>query len=197
MDIYTLIAVASGWLLNELSQFLRRRRENRMILNQAWFTVMTMVFVLRQKGLILASIANYSELTILGQRIAKTVLVDEHTDTNAFREKLMQSVDTVARYDPFIAMDLRSIIDLASTITDKDILAGTNEISEELPLELISKSVQVFSSAIEKLLFKIVFRTNFRLWFQLHYRKWKDRKDDNKNVADSVWPDIFSNLRRK
>lgn len=196
MDLGTLIAVATGWLLNELSQFFRRRRENRMALNQALFAVMTMVFVLRQKGLILASIVNYAELTTPGKRIASSVLVDDYTDTEAFRERLRQSIDIVARYDPFIAMDLRILLNTASTFAEKDTLTVNEKLGEPV-LEIFSKAVQVFSDSIEQLLLKLAFRTNLRLWLQLHYRKWKERKEEKKGVADSIWPSFFRGFQRK
>lgn len=192
--LITLFIAFFGWLLNELSQFFRYKKEDKKTANQALFYLIDLKFILEQTKDIIAAAKNHEELSPIAKRSFNSLVSDERLNSSSFGQNLEESVKLVSKIDPLLAQEMRVSVEGAE-IFKKDYLKFNNE--RKMPstdkefLDLNYQSLEAFAKNIDKFTRTLAFRKSKITWLRMHLRRW-----ENTSKPNELWSRHFSELNK-
>lgn len=198
--VLPLIAVGLGWLLSELGNSFRRRREDRRLLRKALFPLIDLLFLIDQQRSLVENALKHYAPTPTYQHLAKTILVRSpaYTDdiSSAKLEKaLRDGVEMISGYDPFIAQDLKVCVDMTSIASFPFLRKDDEEITCST-LQTHLNSAQLLFNSVDQMLRRLAFRYDKRIWIRLHYQRLVVNRN-RKSKTVKTWDDLFRSASLK
>lgn len=200
--IVPLLAVALGWLLNELSSLVRLRREDRRTAGP----VLTDLLEIRHRLLTLnEAVREYvkelgkhlqlpSQAQLQFQQYLQTLLQTSFPQSPRFIEKYEEAVSTLARVDPIRAFRLRSQPLIAPFLDWLQSLAASTETDAQIwstvfEPELLGK----FKPHIEELILDVARAHGWLTWWRARRRLRQPALSE----ADKKWiSDLIEKLKK-
>lgn len=190
--LLTIVAVIAGWLLNEVSQFFKYKREDKKTVNAALFNLLDLKFILEQLQEIIVAGIQQRHLSPLARKFFNNLIKDDRFNSEKFKEKLDHSVDEISKVDPLTAQKLRVYIDGAQ-IFQHDILSlrdhDVDMQKEELKIK--AQAIELFIQRIDRLIKKLSFRKSKIAWLKIHYSMLKGSKTNS-----PLWSGFFEDLNQ-
>jgi len=189
--LLTVLTIAFGWCLNELSQFLRFKREDKRLMNEALFFLIDLSFMLDQLRELVLAAKKQEKLSPLSKRSFNSLINDENLNSKSFKTNLKNTVKVISKFDPVLAQEMRVTVD-GINIFDNNFLGfkdSGNRIDEQFLLETNDMAFKIFSKKIQEFTRKLAFRKNKLIWLKIHIMNLRKQKNDN-----NLWANHFEEL---
>jgi hypothetical protein len=174
--LLTALTIAFGWCLNELSQFLRFKREDKRLINEALFFLIDLSFMLDQLRELVLAAKKQENLSSLSKRSFNSLLNDENLNS---------------KFDPVLAQEMRVTVD-GVNMFDNSFLGlkdPGNQMDEQFLLDMNDMAFELFSKKIQEFTRKLAFRKSKLTWLKIHISNFRERKNDN-----NLWANHFEEL---
>jgi len=191
--LLTVLTIAFGWSLNELSQFLRFKREDKRLINEALFFLIDLSFMLDQLRELVLAAKKQEKLSSLSKRLFNSLINDENLNSKSFKSNLKNTVKVISKFDPLLAQEMRVTVD-GVDIFDKNFLKFKESgigIDEQSLLDINDMGLDLFSKKIQEFTRKLAFRKNKLMWLKTHILNFRERKND-----DNLWAKHFEELNK-
>ena len=169
--IITLLAVALGWLLNELSTLLRLRREDR----RAAGPVLTDLLEIRHRlvalDAVVAELGKRFEVPPQGRLLLQRFLQTLIPEAPKFVETYEAAVSTLARVDPIIAFRVRGQPWIAPLLARLRALAAFDQAGAEFWSAVVEPGVlTLLRPGLEELILDVARAHGWRTWWRVRRR---------------------------
>jgi|TARA_R100001143_G_C3360441_1_gene135114 hypothetical protein len=189
--LLTALTIAFGWCLNELSQFLRFKREDKRLINEALFFLIDLSFMLDQLRELVLAAKKQENLSSLSKRSFNSLLNDENLNSKSFKSNLKKTVKVISKFDPVLAQEMRVTVD-GVNMFDNSFLGlkdPGNQMDEQFLLDMNDMAFELFSKKIQEFTRKLAFRKSKLTWLKIHISNFRERKNDN-----NLWANHFEEL---
>ena len=183
------IGVIVGWLLNELSQIFKSRREARRVINKSLYSLLDLLLMLNQKKSLLKSALKPNKLDDFQRDILVRLFEDRRFNSDDFKKKLLQTINDLAEIDPILCQAL--MINSESVyIFGKIKNSETHDLPDRNNMEFMYQTLEVFTKQLEILTRKLI--TKHSIWMRVRYEIYK-----RKNLGDDKvpWDPIFQDQK--
>lgn len=183
------IGVIIGWLLNELSQLFKNKRETRRIINESLYSLLNLLLMLNHKKNLVKSALQSDKLDKFQAEILAKLFEDRRFNSDDFKKKLLQTINEMAKIDPILCqafmLNFESVTLFGSIRTSEPL-----KIPNKDGLESIYQMLDVFTTQLEFLTRKLIAKHSIvmRIRYELYKRK---------NLGDEKvpWDPIFQNQK--
>lgn len=189
-EIYIpLFGVFMGWFLNELSQALRRSRENKPFLSQAISSICWILFILERRRDYLNNVIQANRISDKGLEVLKFLTTTEDDEIETIKQKSKNAISNLEMFEPFMAHEISFFINSAI----KSIEENQNDFDRFGPdLQYIKDHVAILNIDIKKFKYfikSLSLKHSICLYIQflIEIRK-------NKQNRESPFREIFENI---
>ncbi len=183
------IGVIVGWLLNELSQIFKSRRETRRVINRSLYSLLNLLLMLNHKKSLLKSALKPDKLDEFQADILARLFEDRSFDSDDFKKKLLQTINDLAEIDPILCQAL--MINSESVyLFGKIRKSEAHGVPDKNNLEIMYQSLDVFTKQLEFLTRKLIAKHSIVMRIRYEIYKRKNLGDDK-----VPWDPIFQNKK--
>ena len=182
------IGVIVGWLLSELSQLFKSRRENRRLINKSLYSLLDLLFILNQKKSLLGSAIKADKLTGMQCDIVGMLFEDNRFSSDEFKSKIFQTINDLAEVDPILCQGLRIQAE-AVLMFDRMRSYESNVTLNKKGIESEYKVLKVFTRQMEILVKKVV--NKHSLLMRVRYEIYKRH---NLSEGKAAWNILFQDM---
>lgn len=178
-----LIGVLIGWFLNEISQFLKFKRENKKINSNTIFVLNDIIYNLKNKRSVLLGAVKLSEYPEESKEIIQQLYKDKLISTSEYTLKINDCILNISHIDPDLALNIKLYTDGIDTF--KEFFNNTD--SNEMTRQKISyklKMLNLWIAALEHLADKLIFQYSLTMYVKRKLRQKlnSENEDDFYNV---------------
>jgi hypothetical protein len=182
--ISTVIGVFIGWLLTEVSSYLRNRYRDKRSIREAIYTSYELRFRLQQMIPILKAASESNLNSVNNQKMIKAMMEDEKENINNLITDIKSSIKTISVLDPFLALELNIAM-------NKDFYFGKygpveKAINTKEYIDLQLKLCVTYEKYIGRIIKKLLWSNDKINFIKFIYR---DKKDSKKSID---WSNLFS-----
>jgi hypothetical protein len=178
MKTDTLIVVGSlffGWLLNEISQEIRYRRENRKSLNESIFHLMNLKLKLEEMIPIWDGIRNRCGLNNYEKELVLSLLENEEITSIEYFEKTEKTILDLAKVDPYLSLNLKCMYEIINDNDAKKVLDSPVDSFQKM-IEIKKRTIEIAIKSISINLKRLMLRKSPLLYLRMMYC-------DRKNIS--------------
>ena len=181
------IGIVVGWFLNEISRIIKYKQENKKIFCTSLYSLIELLFILKQKKDMLASAAKANTISDVQFYLIKGLFENEKFKSQEFKKTVNEAVVSISQLDPILAIELEAF---ASGVDMFDSLNLTIYQEENLS-EKFQKHLQLIDTFIIKIdSFVVKLCMKHSLYLLLKYKLYKQR-----NLKKSSWDCIFDSIK--
>jgi hypothetical protein len=175
LNLLPLIGVVLGWTLNELSQYIRIRRDQRTILCQSLNALIDLRFAISRRVSYFSAVASAGKISSVGQDVLKDFVNDKRVSSDTIKDKIIKSCALLQNIAPLEAYEIEnktgSIFDLMEV--------NHNRInSRDITIDDVNLELQTMNVMLKCLDYDIKqLSKRYSLLFSLKYKKYVKRAD--------------------
>lgn len=188
--IFPLIGVFIGWLLSELSQFFKERRENKRIAKRTVFFLIEIKLYLSFIDPIIKNILQTTSLKKDFNDILKEIFENKEYTSDYFEKLTSDSISNLSSLNPYLALSFKQLMTNSMKIMSKNFISQHLNPLNKNVIQLINDGINLTITDIDDLIKKLSFRYNLFFWF---CEKIKTLK--RKNKIDH-WQNLFSKFNK-
>ncbi|TAL62638.1 MAG: hypothetical protein EPN88_13125 [Bacteroidetes bacterium] len=156
--IFPLIGVFIGWLLSELSQLFKERRENKRIDRITIFFLIEIKLYLAFISPILNNILKVNSLEIDFNEILKEIFENKEFTSDYFDKLSSDSISNLSSLNPCFALHFKHLMNNSKKILYGNFISQHLNPLNKIGLKLINDGLDLTLSDVNKLIKKLSFR---------------------------------------
>jgi hypothetical protein len=188
--ILPLIGVFVGWLLSELSQLFKERRENKRIAKRTIFFLIEIKLYLSFLVPILKNILQTTSLKKDFSEILKEIFENKDYTSDYFEKLSSDSISNLSSLNPYLALNFKQLMANAKKILSKNFISQHLNPLNKNGIQLINDGINLTLLDIDDLIRKLSFRYNIFFWFREKFKIFK-----GKNKIDH-WQNLFAKFNK-
>jgi hypothetical protein len=185
--ILALLSVATGWLLNEVSQFISGRRKTKRRIRVALFSLVELRKTLMDDKAVLEEASGDGSLPREYFRILDIVLEDEWTESNDFKQKMKEILDEIAKIDPYLAHEVRVGAYGMLAIRNRDMTDWSDGDFQEGGVILRRAAATQGVTFLGEVIRKLALRHSVWMWCKVRYNQHNES-------ASTMMPEVIKDL---
>jgi hypothetical protein len=178
MKTDTLIVVASlvlGWLLNELSQIIGYRRENKKNMNESIYHLMNLKIKLEEMIPIWDGIKIRYKLNTSEKELVLSLLGSEEITSKQFIETMNKALLDIAKVDPYISLNLKVACGMIELNDAKMVLDSPIDSFKEM-IDIKKETLEIVIKSININLKRLLLKKSPLLYLKMIYSNKKDKR---------------------
>lgn len=189
-EIYIpLLGVFMGWFLNEISQALRRNRENKPYLSQAISSLWCVLFILEQRKKHFDTVISVNRISDSGIEILRFLIKTEKDEIERIKYKSRNAIENLEKFEPFMATEIEYFVNSEIKTTEK---VNYDFDSLNSDLSFIKYESRILGITIGKFRYFIK-SLSIKHSIYLYIQYLKETKK-NKSKTESPFKEIFEKL---
>lgn len=188
--ILPLIGVFVGWLLSELSQLFKERRENKRIAKRTIFFLIEIKLYLSFLVPILKNILQTTSLKKDFSEILKEIFDNKEYTSDYFEKLSTDSISNLSSLNPYLALNFKQLMSNAKRILSKNFISQHLNPLNKNGIQLINDGIDLTLSDVDDLIKKLSFRYNIFFWLREKLKLLK-----RKNKVDH-WQNLFAKFNK-
>lgn len=189
MDFKTLLPFITfllGILFNELSFYLRGKRESKKLINQAVYAILDLIFINKQfQSTVDVFFKASSERTPLSKSLLFNLVEDKTLNTKEFETKLNNAVLVISQADPFLAQEVGALL-RSSISCFQDFSKPDPDNFEKINFEMYNEILRIFNQSLEDSLLKLARTYSWLYWYRIKKEFEKKGLKPNKSWLELV-----------
>lgn len=189
--IVPIIGVLIGWSLNEASQFVKSKREDRKVISNAIFIINDIICSLEQKKRVLESASGIEAHSEESNDILENLFKDKLITTNEFQSKVEICVSLISEFDPYLALDIKKMTDGVGVFKEFYNITDHNDIVKQRILYKL-KMLNLWIFVLKNTVKKLSFRHSYKMYIKSKFAKKVTLKNDALNHTHHV--NMYDNI---
>ncbi|MCJ7651376.1 MAG: hypothetical protein MUP85_22435 [Candidatus Lokiarchaeota archaeon] len=185
-----LIGVFIGWLLSELSQLFKERRENKRIAKRTIFFLIEIKLYLSFLNPILKNIIQATSLQKDFNDILKEIFENKEYTADYFEKLTSDSISNLSSLNPYLALSFKQLMANSKMILSKNFISQHLNPLNKNGIQLINDGINLTLTDIDDLIKILSFRYNRFYWFREKLKTFK-----RKNKIDH-WQNLFAKFNK-
>lgn len=186
--IIPIIGVLIGWSLNEVGHLIKAKREDRRIISITIFMLNEIIFILENKKNVLESALEFESHSAFSAEMLANLYKDDTITTNSFREKLESCISNVAKFDPYLSLEIKLFSDGLQIFKNyPDDLKKIEETKKEIAIK--RKATELWITLFKRIVRKLSLRHSFSMFIKSHFERKRLMRNDRNPYSNL--PDIF------
>lgn len=185
-----LIGVFVGWLLSELSQLFKERRENKRIAKRTIFFLIEIKLYLTFLTPILKNLLQVESIKKDFNDILKEIFENKEHTSDYFEKLTSDSILNLSSLNPNLALNFKQLMENSKKILSKNFISQYLNPFNKNGIRLISDGINLTLTDIDDLIIKLSFRYNLFFWLS---EKLKSLR--SKNKIDH-WQNLFEKFNK-
>lgn len=188
--ILPLIGVVLGWLLNQFSQLIKVRYEDKQLISEALYIIYDLLFTLEQTQSVLKGVIKSKRFTPTSKQLFESSLEDDILRAKTFPEKTKSAILNISKFDPILAQQVRVFSTTSASIfeTIEKIPNNAAEIDFKIDqIEACYKAIEVHVKWFTRLIRRLALKHSITLWLKFVIKQRSKRNPMGRNI----WEEVF------
>jgi len=185
-----LIGVFIGWILSELSQLFKERRENKRIAKRTIFFLIEIRLYLSFLAPILKNLLQVESLKKDFNDILKEIFENKEHTSDYFEKLISDSISNLSSLNPNLALNFKQLMGNSKKVLSKNFISQYLNPLNKNGIQLINDGINLTLTDIDDLMKKLSFRYNLFFWLGEKIRTIK-----RKNKIDH-WQNLFAKFNK-
>lgn len=188
---FPVLSLILGWLLNELGQLSRLRREERKAFGRAIADLLEIRHELKAFNVVFGEIKKRFAVSPNDEFVAKKLLEDFIPQTENLQERYNEAVTLIASVDPILGFRLRSKDQFKLLLRKSRLLLENDESTKSFITQFEDRFSDKFVEILEKLILDCAKVHKWKTWWKVR-RRFLKPEDISKEIDE-----LFSLLTLK
>lgn len=180
---FPVLSLILGWLLNELGQLFRLRREERKAFGRAIADLLEIRHELKSFNVIFGEIKKRLPVSPNDEFVARKFLEDFIPQTENLQERYNEAVTLIASIDPLLGFRLRSKDQFKPFLRKLRPLLENDESTKSFIAQFEDKVSDKFAENLEKLILDLAKAHRWKTWWKVR-RRFSKPEDISKEIDE-------------
>jgi hypothetical protein len=188
--ILPLIGVVLGWLLNQFSQLIKAKYEDKRLISEAIYIIYDLLFTLEQTQSVLNGVIKSKRFTPMSKQFFESSLEDDILRAKTFPERTNLAILNISKFDPILAQQLRVFSTTSASIFETIEKIPNNAMENDFKLDQIEacyKTIRIHAEWFTWLIKKLALKHSIALWLKFLIKQRSKRNPMEKDI----WEKFF------